>query len=39
MLLDLVEVVDSHTGVNLGMAFMNVLKMFGIDRKVRASNS
>ena len=39
MLLDLVEVAESHTGVNLGIAFANVLKAFGIEEKVRASNS
>ena len=38
MLLDLVEVAVSHTGVNLGIAFMTVLKTFGIDKKVRALN-
>ena len=38
MILDLVEVAESHTGVNLGTAFVNVLQNFGIDDKVRASN-
>lgn len=38
MLLDLVEVAESHTGVNLGIAFMGVLDKFGIEEKVRASN-
>jgi len=38
MLLDLVEVVVSHTGVNLGIAFMTILKTFGINKKVRALN-
>jgi hypothetical protein len=38
MILDLIEVAESHTGVNLGTAFVNVLKNFGIDDKVRASN-
>ena len=37
MLLDLVEVAESHIGVNLGIAFANVLKKFGIDDKVRVS--
>ena len=37
MLLDLVEATHSHTGVNLGTAFLNVLKTFGIKEKVRAS--
>jgi len=36
MLLDLVEVAESHTGVNLGIAFVNVLKNFGMEGKVRA---
>jgi hypothetical protein len=35
MLLDLVEVAMSHTGVNLGITFINVLKNFGIEDKVR----
>ena len=39
MLLDLVEVAESHTGVNLGIAFTNVLKNFGIEEKVSNSNS
>lgn len=39
MLLDLVEMAESHTGVNLGIAFMNVLKTFGVEKKVRALNS
>jgi hypothetical protein len=34
MLLDLVEVPESHTGVNLGIAFMTVLKNFGVEEKV-----
>ena len=38
MLLDLVEVAESHTGVNLGIAFVNVLKKFGIEEKVSKSN-
>jgi hypothetical protein len=37
MLLDLVEVAKSHTGVNLGIAFSTVLKNFGIQDKVRIS--
>ena len=35
MLLDLVEVAESHTDVNLGTAFMNVLENFGLEEKVR----
>jgi len=38
MLLDLVEVAESHTGVNLGIAFINVLKNFGIKEKVSNLN-
>ena len=38
MLLDLVEVAESHTGENIGIAFVNVLKTFGIEDKVRALN-
>lgn len=34
MLLDIVEVPVSHTGVNLGNAFVDVLKAFGIEDKV-----
>jgi hypothetical protein len=34
MLLDLVEVPRSHSGVNLAEAFANVLKDFGIEDKV-----
>ena len=34
MLLDLVEVAKSHTGVNLGIEFVNVVKNFGIQDKV-----
>ena len=34
MLLDLVEVVKSHTGVNLAEAFLNILQEFGIQDKV-----
>ncbi|PPQ76807.1 hypothetical protein CVT26_001761 [Gymnopilus dilepis] len=34
MLLDLVEVAKSHTGVNLAAAFAEVLEAFGIDTKV-----
>lgn len=36
MLLDLVEVAESHTGVNLGTAFVNILENFGLEEKVRA---
>ena len=39
MLLDLVEVAESHTGVNLGIAFVNVLKTFGVEEKVRSLNN
>lgn len=35
MLLDLVEVPKSHTGVNLAIAFAEVLQTFGIKEKVR----
>ena len=38
MLLDIVEVAESHTGVNLGIAFTNVLKNFSIEEKVSDSN-
>lgn len=38
MLLDLLEVAESHTGVNLGITFANVLKNFGIEEKVSKSN-
>ena len=34
MLLDLVEVAKSHTGVNLAEAFAKVLQDFGIEDKV-----
>jgi hypothetical protein len=34
MLLDIVKVVQSHTGVILGDAFVEVLKVFGIEKKV-----
>jgi len=34
MLLDLVEVAKSHSGVNLAEAFAKVLKEFGIEDKV-----
>jgi hypothetical protein len=37
MLLDLVEVAKSHTGVNLAVAFANVLEEFGISDKVLLS--
>ena len=39
MLLDLVEVAKSHTGVNLGIAFVDVLEKFGVEDKVRLLNS
>jgi hypothetical protein len=35
MLLDLVEVARSHSGVNLAAAFAKVLEEFGISDKVR----
>jgi len=38
MLLDLVEVAESHTGMNLGIAFTNILKNFGIEDKVSDLN-
>ena len=34
MLLDLVEVAKSHSGVNLAAAFAQVLKDFGVSDKV-----
>lgn len=34
MLLDIVEVPESHTGYNLALAFVKVLKDFGISEKV-----
>ena len=34
MLLDLVEVAESHSGVNLANAFAKVLEDFGIEDKV-----
>jgi hypothetical protein len=34
MLLDLVEVPKSHSGVNLAEAFVKVLQEFGIEDKV-----
>jgi hypothetical protein len=39
MLLDLIKVAKLHMGVNLGIAFMNVLKNFGVEDKVRSVNS
>lgn len=35
MLLDLVEVAESHSDVNLANAFAKVLEDFGIEDKVR----
>lgn len=35
MLLDLVEVASSHSGVNLAAAFVQILDSFGISEKVR----
>jgi len=37
MLLDLVEVAMSHSGVNLAAAFTKVLEEFGISDKARSS--
>jgi len=34
MLLDLVEVAQSHSGINLAEAFAKVLQEFGIEDKV-----
>jgi len=34
ILLDLVEVVKSHSGINLASAFAKILTDFGIDHKV-----
>jgi hypothetical protein len=34
MLLDIVEVPKSHSGVNLALAFAEVLETFGIKEKV-----
>jgi hypothetical protein len=34
MLLDLVDVLKSHTGVNLAEVFEDVLQQFGIEDKV-----
>ena len=34
MLLDLVELACSHSGVNLAAAFLEILKEFGISHKV-----
>ena len=34
MLLDLVEVAESHSGLNLGLAFAKILNDFGIADKV-----
>jgi hypothetical protein len=35
LLLDIVEVARSHSGVNLANAFADILKSFGIEDKVR----
>jgi hypothetical protein len=37
MLLDLVEMAKSHTGVNLGTTFASILKTFSIEDKVSVS--
>lgn len=34
MLLDIVEVAESHAGANLAFAFAGILREFGIERKV-----
>jgi hypothetical protein len=34
ILLDLVEVAESHSGINLAAAFANILEEFGISDKV-----
>ena len=39
MLLDLIEVAESHTGVTLGRTFVNVLENFGVDDKVSMLSS
>ena len=38
MLLDLVEVARSHSGLNLAAAFVKVLEDFGISDKVSKKN-
>jgi hypothetical protein len=35
MLLDIVEVAKSHSGVNLAIAFAEILETFGVKDKVR----
>lgn len=35
MVLDLLEVKERHTGINLAQVFMQVLRDFGIQDKVR----
>jgi hypothetical protein len=37
MILDLVEVAESHSGANLASAFANVLQDFGISDKVKSN--
>ena len=39
MLLDLVEMAKSHTGVNLSNTFVTILQNFGIDEKVSVANT
>ena len=39
MLLDIVEVVRSHSGVNLAAAFAKILEDFGVSDKASSSNS
>jgi hypothetical protein len=36
MLLDIVEVAKSHSGINLATAFAEILETFGIKEKVRS---
>ena len=38
MLLNIIEVAQSHTGVVLGDTFVEVLKVFGIENKVSFSS-
>ena len=38
MLLNIIEVAQSHTGVILGDTFVEVLKAFSIERKARHSS-
>jgi len=38
LLLDLIEVAESHTGVTLATTFVTILKTFGVQEKIRVSN-